>query len=407
VRTGWMHRCRWTLAAAVAAVAVTSCVPNPSPEAASFTFQGGGYGHGVGMSQFGAKGRADAGQTAGQILAAYYPGARLATVGQPGVRVALGTVASLVVSGAELYGGALGKGNVRLSSGTVTVTADGASQVWFTPAGGPATRITGPGQAAVIDWVDGLQVSSPTFGHRYRYGRMVVHPSPGKVEVVLDELPMQRYLEGIGEVPSSWHSEALRAQAITARTFAAYRLAHPRSSRYDLVATTADQNFIGDDKPSGAGGDRWVSAVASTNNQILVSGTQPIQAFYSSSNGGHSERSSYVFVADLPYFAATPDPYDAAGGANRNHTWTRQFTGEELGRWLRAAGRPEVGAVTGLEVTGGTGASGRVDKATVLVRGSTGAWYTITGNQLRSAINARSGSARQLLSTKFTITPNP
>jgi SpoIID/LytB domain protein len=235
---------------------------------------------------------------------------------------------------------------------------------------------------------------------------MVVWPSPGKVEVVLDQLPMQRYLDGIGEVPSSWHTEALRAQAIAARTFAAYRLAHPRSSRYDLVASTADQNYIGDDKASGAGGDRWVAAVASTNDQILTSGGKPIQAFYSSSNGGFSERCDYVFVADLPYFAANPDPYDAAGGANRNHTWSRQYSGEELGAWLRAAGRPDVGAVTGLEITGGTGASGRVDKATVLVRGASGGWYTITGNQLRSAINARSGSARQLLSTKFTITAN-
>ncbi len=405
MRTGWKQRCRWMIAAGAVVAAATACIPEPGPAASSFTFQGGGYGHGVGMSQYGAKGRADAGQSAGQIIAAYFPGTRIANVAQPGVRVKLGDTSKLVVQGAELYGGALGQGNSLLPGNSVTVTADASSQVWFTPASGPATRITNPGQAAVVDWVDGLQITSPTFGHRYRYGRMVIWPSAGKLEVVIDELPMQRYLDGIGEVPSSWHHEALRAQAIAARTFAAYRVAHPRSARYDLLASTADQNYIGDDKPSGAQGDRWVAAVASTNNQVIAHGSQLAQTFYSSSNGGHTERSSYVWAADLPYLVASADPYDAAGGSNPNRAWTRQYTGVELGQWLRAAGRPDIGAVTGLEVTGGQGASGRLDKASVLVRGATGGYYTITGNQLRSAINARAGSGRQLLSTKFTITP--
>ncbi len=405
MRTGWKQRCRSMVAVGAVLAAATACIPEPSPDASGFTFNGGGYGHGIGMSQYGAKGRADAGHSAAQILAAYFPGTRIATVAQPGVRVKLGNTSSLVVQGPELYGGVLGQGNSRLPGTSVTVTADNARQVWFTPAGGGATRIGGPGQAVVVDWVDGLQINSPTFGHRYRYGRMVVWPSAGSLEVVIDELPMQRYLDGIGEVPSSWHHEALRSQAIAARTFAAYRLAHPRSARYDLLASTADQNYIGDDKPSGAQGERWVAAVAATNNQVLMSGSQLAQPFYSSSNGGHSERSGYVWASDLPYLVAAADPYDAAGGANRNHSWSRHYTGAELGQWLRAAGRPDIGAVTGLEITGGQGASGRVDKASVLVRGASGGYYTITGNQLRSAINARSGSARQLLSTKFSITP--
>jgi stage II sporulation protein D len=171
------------------------------------------------------------------------------------------------------------------------------------------------------------------------------------------------------------------------------------------VASTADQNYVGDDKPSSSGGDRWVAAVGSTANQILTYGGKAIQSFYSSSNGGHTERSAYVFVADLPYLAATPDPWDQATG-NSNFSWTRDYTGEELGRWLRASGRPDIGSVTGLEITSGTGQSGRVDRATILVHGSNGGWYTMTGAQLRSAVNANATSKRQLLSTKFTITAN-
>src|SRR5690606_32171247 len=118
----------------------------------------------------------------------------------------------------------------------------------------------------------------------------------GTFEVILDQLPMQRYLEGLGEVPSGWHMEALKAQAIAGRTFAAYRLAHPRSSRYDIHALTSyDQAYVGYDKVAAAGGNRWAAAVAATNNQILTWGGAPIQTFYSASNGGHTERSGYVF----------------------------------------------------------------------------------------------------------------
>src|SRR6476619_6006705 len=59
-----------------------------------FDFTGGGYGHGVGLSQYGAKGRADAGQNATQIVGAYYPGAALATRAPSSMRVKVGDVGS-------------------------------------------------------------------------------------------------------------------------------------------------------------------------------------------------------------------------------------------------------------------------------------------------------------------------
>ena len=370
-----------------------------------FTVSGGGYGHGVGMSQFGARGRSDAGQTAAQILDAYYPGATLATIAQPTIRVKLGDTPSFVVSGPALTaapdGGAAAVVTAPAQSLTISAASDGT--ITAQAAGAGVVVLVGVGGVGTVDWVDGESALVSSFGHHYRHGRLVVRSiSTGSLDVVLDQLPMQRYIDGLAEVSSSWPTEALRAQAIAGRTFAAYRLAHPQSSRFDIYASVSDQAFVGDDKASGALGDRWVAAVADTSDQVVTSGGVAIQAFYSSSNGGYSEASGYVFVTAQAYLPARPDPYDQAAG-NSNFAWTESYTGEELAAWLTAAGRPSVGSITAVSIGAGVGASGRVDRATIMVQGASGGSFTLTGNQFRSAVNTGAPSNRDLLSTKFSL----
>src|SRR5690349_21820554 len=78
-----------------ALVVLGGAVLGPSAGAAtSLTFTGGGYGEGVGLSQWGAKGRADNGQAAGDILAAYYPGTTIVGAAPSGPRVKLGDAPS-------------------------------------------------------------------------------------------------------------------------------------------------------------------------------------------------------------------------------------------------------------------------------------------------------------------------
>lgn len=370
-----------------------------------FTVSGGGYGHGVGMSQFGARGRADAGQSAAQILDAYYPGTTLATIAQPTIRVKLGDTPSLVVSGPALTAAPDGAAAavVTAPAQSLTISASSDGSITAQAAGGGVVVLVGPGGVGTIDWVDGESALVSSFGHHYRHGRLVVRSiSTGSLDVVLDQLPMQRYVDGLAEVSSSWPAEALRAQAIAGRTFAAYRLAHPQSSRFDIYASVSDQAFVGDDKASGALGDRWIAAVADTSDQVVTSGGVAIQAFYSSSNGGYSEASGYVFVTSLAYLPARPDPYDQAAG-NSNFAWTEAYTGEELAAWLTAAGRPNVGSITAVSIGAGVGGSGRVDRATFMVQGVSGGSFTMTGNQFRSAINSGAPSSRDLLSTKFSL----
>ncbi len=368
-----------------------------------FSFVGGGNGHGVGLSQYGALGRADAGQNVVQIVAAYYPGATGVARHASTIRVKIGDVAStsLTQFGGTMVGAADGVTPIIAAGPGQSMTLSRSGGNVIAQVAGGATVNLGP--TGYVGLTQGTPVLVGATGHRYRWGRLVVRPnSSGGLQLVLDQLTLEKWTDGIAEVPASWPLAAMQAQAIAARTFGAYRQAHPRNANYDVDQVAGDGTYAGYDREGSTYGSRWIQAVDSTANLILTSGGVPIQAFYSSSNGGYSETSAYVFVASLPYLQANPDPLDAAPG-NAASTWTRAYTGLELGTWLRAAGRPDVGDVVGIELLGGTGASGRVDKATFRIHGSTGATELVTGNQLRAAVNAGAPAARDLLSTKFSI----
>ena len=232
-------------------------------------------------------------------------------------------------------------------------------------------------------------------GNTYRYGSITVSPDPaGGVRAVVKHLTMNQYLYGIAEVPASWHAHALRAQVVAARTFAQKRRDARAGSGldHDLLSTVQDQVYAGSSKQD----DRWVNAVITTNARFLTYKGALIDAVYSSSNGGHSETSEYVWGGRVDYLVARPDPYDAVT-ANPNRSWVRTYTAAQLGAWFG------VGTATSVKVSGNVGTSGRVDRATVTVTGDKGR-VSMTGNQFRAKVNAHNPTrATQLLSTKFVV----
>lgn len=388
---------RVRLGAAVAAVAVVglaACEQSPPPPPRTFTIAGGGWGHGVGMSQYGALGMAEAGRSHAQILAFYYRGTSLvtrATTNDLRVLVAERRPRLTFVTGSTTTFGSLGSvaagrtvrveragSNLRVSgavSGTVpTLTVRYADQV------GPVR--TGD-----------LRVAET--GNTYRFGSVVVRPDPsGGVRAVVQGLTMQQYLYGVAEVPASWPTQALRAQVVAARTYAQKRTdGRGRSLDYDLLSTVSDQVYAGSTHQS----PRWVDAVNATDGQVLTSqGTLLIDAVYSSSNGGHTETSAYVWGGSVPYLAARPDPWDDVE-ANPFHTWERTYRADQMGAWFG------VGTVTDIRISGNVGASGRTNRATVQVVG-TSRTVTMTGAQFRVRINANNPDrADQLLSTNFVV----
>lgn len=148
-------------------------------------------------------------------------------------------------------------------------------------------------------------------------GELTISTS-GSGVVVVEETTIDRYLYGIAEVPFSWPIEALRAQAIAARTYLAWTLDRGRSSNgrrfgYDICATDQCQVYRGLDGVSGPDGSRWQEAVDSTASQILLDGAEPLQALYSSTSGGRTRSVEDVFGGSPnPHLSAVPSPDEAS-----------------------------------------------------------------------------------------------
>jgi len=385
-------RHRRTLAApalVLAAVALVLTGPGtPLPDAgaqSAFTFRGSGWGHGVGMSQWGARGMAANGSSHTQILTHYYSG--VSVVSQPvdnDLRVLIAERASsltLRTGGRTTFDGI---GVLNGSGHTVTVSRSGGS---LRLTGAVTTTTAGPVNVRFAP--DGVLEVSP--GNGYRYGQLRLSADPGGgVRAVLHGLTMQQYLYGLGEMPSSWPAAALRAQAVAARTFAQKRRNERGTKDFDLYSGVIHQAYTGTrhEAPS------WNAAVDATAGQVVTyPGVGLIDAVYSASSGGHTEHSEVVWVSPVPYLRARPDPHDSSGG-NPHASWTRTYTGAQLGSWFG------IGTVTSVRIVGGVGPSGRVDKATIRLVG-TGGTRDVNGASFRSTVNARTN--QQLRSTKFTV----
>lgn len=127
---------------------------------------------------------------------------------------------------------------------------------------------------------------------------------------VVNEVTFDEYIRGISEVPNSWHPEALKTQAIAARTYVLNQMqngAPPSAAAVgaQICATDACQVYTGLAKERSAGGENWVAAVTATSNQVLLYQGRALLAKYSSSNGGRT------VDGGKPYLVSVPDPDDA------------------------------------------------------------------------------------------------
>jgi len=354
----------------------------------SFTFHGSGWGHGVGMSQYGARGMATTGSTADQILSYYYTGAAVTTVAENTGHRALVAPAGpsftftadqalVVYKDNNVPVGMSGPGSV------VTVTRSGSG---MTISG----ALSGSGDYLRIDFVGPAKVVPPD--NRYQYGTLTVSVDGTSNLLVRNEnLTMTELLYGLGEMPSLWPIESLKAQAIAARTFAQKR----RAANGDL-RSWMDISFIGYDKVLAGSFDRWKAAVDATVGSVVTYNGGLIDALFSASSGGYTENSEYAFISALPYLRAKPDPGDLVAG-NPHASWTRSFTAAELGGWFG------VGTATSVSITGNVSVSGRTNRATIHLVGTT-ATKDFSSTDFRAWIGGASPT-RSLISPKFTIEP--
>jgi len=127
----------------------------------------------------------------------------------------------------------------------------------------------------------------------------------GCVERLIARLDFEDYLLGLGEVPASWPMAAMQAQAIAARSYAAYDVKHYAirgDCNCDLSDGASDQTYIGYNREAGTDGSRWIKAVRSTAHQVASYGGNVIQAFYAASDGGHTDSVQDVWHGGNPAY---------------------------------------------------------------------------------------------------------
>ena len=149
---------------------------------------------------------------------------------------------------------------------------------------------------------------------------------------VINALPVETYLDGVvaGEMPDDWPAEALKAQAVAARTFALYNIGRHGSEGFDLCASTHCQVYGG----AGMEQPHAVAAVEATRGQVLTYGGKLITALFHTSSGGQTENSEDVWGSYFPYLRSVKDSDQEAPF----YRWTVKYTAADIEKRLQAAG---------------------------------------------------------------------
>ena len=360
----------------VLAAAALACVAAAPAQAASrLVVRGAGFGHGVGMSQYGAMGYAEQGADHAAILRHYYSGTRIGTLGGASeVRVLLKTAARIrftnaasVAAGGRDLDPARTYSAVRGLSGSVTLaTASGRDLGTY---GAPLAITGAPG---------GIQLRGRAANHitdgRYR-GNLELRPAAIGGVSAINAVGLEEYLRGVvpGEMPPSWPAEALRAQAVAARTYA---IASAKSGDgFDQFADTRSQMY------TGIAGERPATddAVAATRNEIVVYGQKPIVTYYFSTSGGRTENveNSFLGADPAPWLVSVDDPFDAL---SPRHRWTKAMS---LRSAKRRLGSLLQGSLRQIKVLR-RGRSPRVVRAEIV---GSGGRTVVSGPQLRHRLD--------------------
>jgi len=354
------------LAMAAAAVAV---VPAQA-DAAGWKIEGRGFGHGVGMSQYGAYGLAQHGKSYSQILRHYYTGVNVAGADTKSVRVLIATGLSSVRFGDATK--ACGKDinrnetySFRLDSGNVTLRRPNGSKLAGcgkegSARGGGSVRFDGVGN--------------------YR-GDLRARNVGGSLYAI-NKVSLEGYAQGViaNESPASWPQNALRAQAVAARSYAlATRVG---GDGYDLYDDVRSQVYGG----KGSETRTTNKAVRRTKREVIKNDGHVVAAYFFSTSGGRTENSEFGFAggSPRPYLKAVNDPHD---DTSPHHRWTVRYSQGEMESKLSGLFGGNLKKINVLK----TGRSPRIVEARVV--GSSNS-STVSGDTLRFRLGLRSTWAR-------------
>lgn len=221
-------------------------------------------------------------------------------------------------------------------------------------------------------------------GKRYR-GSLIIQPHKAGFTVI-NRLLIDDYLKGVvpEEMPASWHAEALKAQAIAARTFVLYDKLDRKHTKegFDVCATTDCQVYGGLDSET----SNTNNAINATKGKIISYLHQPICAVFHAASGGATDDSINVWGVNVPYLQAVEDKDEQSP----YQEWTVQTTAENLSKALKTYG--DVGTIKEIDFSGLKQNPQKASKPqTIKFIGNKGA-VEVTKTQLRDAFNLKSSN---------------
>lgn len=352
--------------AACALALAALLVPAAAEAKGRWVIKGAGFGHGIGMSQYGAYGSARAGMDHRAILRQYYSGTTIGTSPGKTIRVLVRPYQSVV-----RFKGASSACGVGLLERKLYTAKRKRSKVLLRNKKG--RRLANCGR--VLSATGGESVVVVGKG-AYR-GALEVRASgvPGRLNAI-NAVDMESYLRGViaAESPSSWPMEALKAQAVAARSYAL--TTGVGGNGFDAYDDTRSQVYRGIKAETA----RTDAAVAQTAGEVVLYDGKVAETYFFSTSGGHTEHNENSFLGGtpLPYLRGVPDPNEAKAGSPY-HRWKRKFSRQslqaELGRYVKGRLKRIVVAKRG--------ASPRIVKAKVIGSGGT---RKVRGPTLRSLL---------------------
>jgi stage II sporulation protein D len=332
----------------------------------AFFIRGHGWGHGVGMSQYGALGFAQRGVGYARIVAHYYRGTTLGRAPVAKVRVLLRDGAKSVALGSKAAF------RVRAADGRLFRVPAGRQTI------GPGLKVKTEGKD-VAEALPGPLLFTGTsapleLGKPYR-GQFQLIARNNRLQVV-NHVGLEAYLYGVvpREVPFDWLPEALKAQAVVARSYAL--AVRKIGGTYDLFDDTRSQVYGGieAEKPSST------AAVDATAGQVLTYAGRVATTYFFSTSGGRTASIADVWPGSppVPYLVSVPDPYDSI---SPHHSWgPYPFSAARLAKAFKVPGAL-------LDVLTTVNRSARVDSVTAI---GTRGRVSVTGPDVREILGLRS-----------------
>jgi stage II sporulation protein D len=277
---------------------------------------------------------------------------------------------------------------VSVGSSTDAIIKDASGQVLTEIPGGYAFNVDAEAGRVVVDqWQAGMVWVEPSGGGyvsidgKWYRGRAAV-VATGNALTAVNYVELEEYLYSVvgAEMPTSWPLEALKAQAVAARTYVLYQRQSNANTVFDVGDTTRWQVYegIAEEAPT------TIAAVNATQGQVLTYNGNLIEAVFHSSSGGHTENVEDVWTSPRPYLRAVQD-FDQTAPVFQ---WSETFTADALRQ--RITGIGNILSFVPEETT----PQGRI--VSMRVEGDAGS-RVLSGNDLRSALGLRS--------TLFTVTP--